>query len=149
MTPPSINSRRKQVLVDFLREVWDEGDTDACERFLAPSYTIHHDLGDPWAGQTLDLAGYQARLRNSRALFPDQCFDVAGLFEDGDVVVATWSWRATHRGDVPGFPATGERITMSGMTVCSFDGDGMKRGASEQLRVRWSVSGQRISGLLS
>ena len=46
MTLQSINSRRKQLLVDFLREVWDEGNAEACEEFLAPLYTIHHDPGD-------------------------------------------------------------------------------------------------------
>jgi steroid delta-isomerase-like uncharacterized protein len=111
------------LLVDFLRRVWDEGDAGVCEQFLARSYTIHHDPGDPWAGQTLDLAGYQDRLRVSRAPFPDQCFDIVGLFEDGDVVVATWHWHATHLGDMPGFPATGQRLTMSGTTAYSFVND--------------------------
>ena len=42
---------------------------------------------------------------------------IHGLFEDGDAVVMTWLWAATHLGDIPGFPATGKRIHMSGATV--------------------------------
>lgn len=123
MRPTTINSPRKQILVDFFREVWNAGDVDACPTYLAPSYTIHHDPGDPWAGQTLDVAGFQDRLRISRAPFPDQVFEIRGLFEDQDVVVATWEWHATHRGDLPGFPATGLRLTMSGTTAYSFIND--------------------------
>lgn len=123
MTVPLNTTDRKQFLLDFLRRVWNEGNADACEEYVATSYTIHHDPGDPWAGQTLDLAGFRDRLRISRAPFPDQRFEVVGLFEDGDVVVATWQWHATHHGDIPGFPATGQRVTMSGMTAYSFTND--------------------------
>ena len=131
MTRQSINSRRKQLLVDFLRQVWDEGNAEACEEFLAPLYTIHHDPGDPWAGPPLDLAGYQARLRISRAPFPDQSFDIVGLFEDDDVIVATWHCHATRRGAVAGFAPTGKRITMSGITAHSF--------TDSRISGRWQV----------
>ncbi|HTV07021.1 MAG TPA: hypothetical protein VME86_16755 [Acidobacteriaceae bacterium] len=38
---------RKQKLAQFIRQVWDEGDADAADAYLAPTYTIHHDPGDP------------------------------------------------------------------------------------------------------
>ena len=59
----------------------------------------------------------------SRAAFPDQRFDLQELFADGGAVVMTWLWTGTHRGDLPGFPATGKTIRMSGATVYYFDGD--------------------------
>lgn len=116
-------TERKQLIEQFFRDVWNAGDATACENYLAPAYTIHHDPGDPWAGQTLDLAGFQHRLHVSRAPFPDQTFVIRGLFEDGDSVVVTWDWHATHTGDIPGFPATGARTTMSGMTEYRFTDD--------------------------
>lgn len=115
-----IRSARQQFLADFFREVWNGGDVKACARYLAPAYTIHHDPGDPWAGQTLDVAGFQHRLEVSRAPFPDQTFEIRGLFEDADSIVVTWDWHATHLGDITGFPATGQRITMSGITEYRF-----------------------------
>jgi len=127
----AINSPRKQFLVDFFRDVWNAGDADACRRYLAPSYTIWHDPGDPWEGQTLDGAGFQERLRISRAPFPDQCFEIVGLWEDQDALAVSWTWRATHLGDLPGFPATGRRITMSGMTSYRFE--------NERLSGHWQV----------
>jgi steroid delta-isomerase-like uncharacterized protein len=123
---------RHTLLRDFLREVWSEGNVDAITRYLAQSYTIHHDPGDQWAGKTLDVAGFEERLRISRAPFPDQRFDVLALFDSSDAVVATWTWSATHTGDLPGFPATHGAITMSGATVYYFD-------AEDRLTGHWQI----------
>ena len=63
---------RKQCLAQFIHEVWDCGREEAVADYLASSYTLHHDPGDPWDGRVLDLEGYKERLRVSRAPFPDQ-----------------------------------------------------------------------------
>ena len=115
-------TEQKERLRQFLREIWSEGNIGAADKYVAPRYVIHHDPGDPWDGKTLDLAGYKERVMLSRAPFPDQHFDVQELFSDGDSVVVTWLWTATHKGDFPGFPASGKQIKMSGATVYYFDG---------------------------
>jgi len=112
----------KELLTQFTREVWSEGNIEASDKYIAPKYTIHHDPGDPWEGRELDLDGYKVRVKTSRAAFPDQLFDIQGLFADGEAVVMTWFWSGTHLGDIPGFPATGRQIKMSGATVYFFDG---------------------------
>jgi len=124
MTPTAVHcpvdTERKQFLVDFFRDVWNAGDANACATYLAPAYTIHHDPGDAWDGQTLDVAGFQQRLQRSRAPFPDQTFEIRGLFEDQESVVVTWDWHGTHLGDLPGFPGTSKRLAMSGITEYRF-----------------------------
>jgi predicted ester cyclase len=124
---------RKQRLTQFIDEVWNCGRETPVGRYLAPSYTLHHDPGDPWEGQVLDLEGYKARLRRSRAPFPDQRFDVQRLWADGDAVVMTWLWEAAHLGDLPGFPATGEVVRMSGATAYFFD-------AADRLSGHWQIA---------
>lgn len=119
-------SARKEILLDFLDQVWSRGDAAQSATFVAPSYTIYHDPGDPWDGHTLNPEQFINRVERSRAPFPDQRFDVEGLFEDGNAIVATWNWSATHRGDIPGFPATGRQVTMSGATVYYFDGNSLR-----------------------
>ena len=96
---------RKERLAEFTAGSCDEGDAGVARRTMsAPSLdTIHHDPGDPWEGKTLDLAGFQDRVQQSRYAFPDQQFAVQGLFADGDTVVVTWLWHATHAGDLPSF----------------------------------------------
>ena len=118
----SSTSENKERLACFIEEVWNAGDVAACERYIAAKYSIHHDPGDPWDGRELDLAGYEARVRVSRAPFPDQRFTIREMVAEGDAVVMTWLWSATHQGDIPGFPATGAPVRMSGATVYYFDG---------------------------
>lgn len=117
----TIIEHRKERLVAFIRQVWDNGDADAADAFLAPTYAIRHDPGDPWEGRTLDRAEFKDRVRKSRAAFPDQRFDIQGLFADGDSVVMTWLWNGTHLGELAGFRPTDRVITMSGATVYIFD----------------------------
>lgn len=117
------SAHKKEILADFVKEVWNEGKIERSDRYLSPRYTIHHDPGDPWDQQELDLEGFKERVRISRAPFPDQAFEIHELFADGDAVVMTWFWTGTHRGDLPGFPATNRPIKMSGATVYYFTGD--------------------------
>ncbi len=124
---------RKRILAEFIRDVWSEGNVAAAAKYVAPSYTIHHDPGDPWEGRELDLAGYMDRVRISRSAFPDQRFDIQELFADGEAVVMTWLWAGTHLGDLPGFPATGKIVRMSGATVYYFDG-------SHRLTGHWQIT---------
>lgn len=106
----------------FIEAVWNQGDSEAADRYLAPRYTIHHDPGDPWDGRELDLAGFKERARISRAPFPDQRFTIRDLTAQGDRVIIAWHWQATHLGEFPGFPATGQTLRMSGATVYHFEG---------------------------
>ena len=110
-----------ETLRRFIEAVWNEGDLDAIPGFLAPAYTIRHDPGDPWDGKTLDAAGLTERVRISRAPFPDQRFTILHCFEDRDKVAIFWSWEATHKGDIPHFPATDRKIAMSGATIYFFE----------------------------
>jgi steroid delta-isomerase-like uncharacterized protein len=105
------------LIAEFFEDVWNTGDTSACDRYLADRYTIHHDPGDPWHGQTLTRDGFKERLRVSRAPFPDQRFVIDATFPSSDAIAVTWHWTGTHLGDLPGLPATGKQITMTGATV--------------------------------
>lgn len=107
----------KELLSRFIQEVWNRGDIEAANKYVAPIYTIHHDPGDPWDHQVLDLAKYKERVRLSRAPFPEQRFFIHDLVAEGNRVVMTWDWVGTQKGNLPGFPATGKQIRTSGMTV--------------------------------
>jgi steroid delta-isomerase-like uncharacterized protein len=113
----------KNVLARFIQEIWNEGNVDAADRYIAQSYTVHHDPGDPWHQRQLTVAEFKERVCLSRAPFPDQRFELQQTFSDGNAVVATWLWVGTHRGDLPGFPASGKQIKMSGATVYYFAND--------------------------
>lgn len=114
-------------LLDFLDTVWTGGEAHRVDEFIAPSYTIHRDPGDPWEGQTLDRAGFRGRVEQSRKAAPDQVFHVRHVSEgEGNVWVA-WDWTGTHQGEIGGIPASGKPLSMSGMTLYFFE-DGLIRG---------------------
>jgi len=113
----SISAANKDLLTRFLAEVWSAGNIEASDNYIAPKYTIHHDPGDPWDKRELDLPQYKERVKLSRAPFPDQRFTVIDMLAESGKMAVTWLWTATHKGDIPGFPATGNQIKMSGATV--------------------------------
>ena len=54
---------------------------------------------------------------------PDQVFTVVEMVEEGDRIAVAWTWVGTHLGELPGMPASGKTITMTGLTIYSFEGD--------------------------
>jgi len=149
VTVPIMSTAEENIalLTEFLEDVWNAGHEDASDKYLAPTYTIHHDPGDPWDRQELDIPGYKERVRLSRAPFPDQRFAVQDVLADANRVVITWLWGATHRGDIPGFPATGNHITMSGATVYYFENG--RLSGHWQITDRLGVFRQLRQGLAS
>jgi len=118
-----MSENNKKILVSFIESVWNNGDIHAADAFLADTYTIHHDPGDPWHKQTLSIDGFKERVRISRAAFPDQKFSIQTLVAEGDLVSMNWLWNGTHQEAVSGFEATGKPIEMSGATLYFFDHD--------------------------
>jgi predicted ester cyclase len=114
-------SDAKALVIDYLQTVWNDGDIEACDRFLAPYYDIHHDPGDPWDGQTLTLADFKNRVRLSRAPFPDQQFTVTTAVEEAHTVAVAWKWKGTFLNDAYGFAATGAEVQTSGITIYHTD----------------------------
>lgn len=108
----------------FLDEVWSQGRLDRIATYIGDHYHVRHDPGDPWDGQRLSLEGFVDRVATSRAAAPDQVFTPVEMLQDDRRVAVAWTWTGTHQGDLPGFPASGRAITMSGLTLYSFDGWG-------------------------
>ena len=48
----SLADANEELLTHFLEEVWNDGDIEASDKYIAPKYTIHHDPGDPWEKHT-------------------------------------------------------------------------------------------------
>lgn len=112
----------KSKLAAFLSDIWTNGYLDLIPRYVGDHYRVHHDPGDPWEGQLLSQDGFRHRVETSRAAAPDQVFTPVDMVAEGRRVAVAWTWTGTHLGDLPGFPASGRPISMSGLTIYSFDG---------------------------
>lgn len=52
--------------------------------------------------------------------FPDARVDFEDLVSEGDEVACRYTFRASHRGEFMGVPPSGNRVTMSGITILRF-----------------------------
>lgn len=100
----------------FVDRVWNAGDVSNLTGQIANAYTVHHDPGDPWEGQTLTRLDFAERVRQSRAPVPDQEFKIVDAFRTESKVAIFWTWRGTHLGEIAGFEPTGRTLRMSGAT---------------------------------
>lgn len=115
-------SDNAKTLAEFMRQVWNAGDSSAVDRFLADSYTIHSDPGDPWDGQTLSRKQFVERLVTSRGPFPDLHFDWTDIVAEDDRVVIAWTMRGTQTGPMGGRAASMRSFETKGITIYYFDG---------------------------
>jgi steroid delta-isomerase-like uncharacterized protein len=115
-----MKEKNKALLVEFMDEIWNKGNLDMADKFVAFPYVIRHDPGDPWDGQSLDLETFKKRVGYSRQIFPDLHFSIQDVVAEEDKVIISWYLEGTHRGDIPGFPPTGKRVSVSGLTIYDF-----------------------------
>jgi steroid delta-isomerase-like uncharacterized protein len=92
-----------------------KGKLEAIDEFFAPDYVAH--------GTEQDLKGHAAirrYLKLLRSAFPDVTIAVEVLVESETRVAWQRTLRATHAGDLKGFPATGRRIVWRDMVTSEF-----------------------------
>lgn len=121
----------KSKIQHFMDTIWNAGDFSQLADFVSPEYTIHHDPGDAWDGQTLDHATFQERVLYSRNAFPDLNFAIQDMIAEDSRVVAFWIMSGTHQGDLENLPATGRQFSISGMTIYDFDAEGRVSGHTQ------------------
>ena len=115
-----MDKKNKEILLQFIDEIWNRGNFAHLDRFLNLKYTIHSDPGDPWEFQTIDLATFKERVNSSRAVFPDLHFTVNEAVAEGDKVAISWQFQGTHKGSMPSILATGKPVKVLGLTIYYF-----------------------------
>ncbi|GHF11511.1 hypothetical protein GCM10017786_51610 [Amycolatopsis deserti] len=119
MTTDQLSSN-KQLVEDFIQDLFTKGDSDAVDRYLDPAF-VNHDPPFPGAPDGPD--GMRAAAMMFRQAMPDWHSDVERLVAEGDIVVEVFTARGTHRGELMGVPGTGETITLRGINVFRVQGD--------------------------
>lgn len=59
--------------------------------------------------------------------FPDVTFELTSRFATGSQGGAEWVMRGTHRGDLPGMPASGKHVEVRGASIFEFVGGRIRR----------------------
>jgi predicted ester cyclase len=103
----------KDLVRRYLHTVWEEGNIDRSDAFLAPSYRRHTGAG----ATPLDAEGQRARLKGFRSAFPDVHLQIEDMLAEGDLVAFRFTFEGTHRGSFQGIEPTGVRVRASGLDI--------------------------------
>ena len=115
----------KNVVRRLFEEVWNKGNLQVTDELFTPNYT-HHDASTPDVGRGPESEKKRATLY--RAAFPDFRLTIEDLIADGETVMARWSCRGTHKGDLSGIAPTGKQFTISGVSIARFANGKMAEG---------------------
>lgn len=97
----------------LFQEVWNEQNAAAIHDYLAPD-VVEHGLAplEQIAQGFDDLVAFHRSFLQS---FPDAKFTVDDVLVEGDTTVVRFHVDGTHLGDGIGVPATGRKISFTGM----------------------------------
>jgi steroid delta-isomerase-like uncharacterized protein len=107
----------KNAVRRLVEEVWNKGNLSIAEEVIAPN-CAHHDPSTPDLGQGPE--GEKKRATLYRTAFPDIRLMIEDIIAEGETVMARWSCRGTHKGDLRGIAPTGKQITISGVSIARF-----------------------------
>jgi len=107
----------KALVQRWITEFFNQGKLELADEMFAPEF-VQHDPGTP--GDFRGPEGAKRYVETYRTGFPDVTLTIEDMVAEGDKVVTRWSGRGTHTGDLPGLPATGKTVNVSGIQIDRF-----------------------------
>jgi len=115
----------KFVIRRSFEELWNKGNLSVADELFTPNYS-HHDPSTPDVGRGPESEKKRATLY--RTAFPDLQLTIEDIIAEGQTVMARWSFRGTHKGDLSGIAPTGKQVTISGVSIARFTNGKMVEG---------------------
>jgi steroid delta-isomerase-like uncharacterized protein len=113
-------AHNKQLVADFIQDLFTKGDLEAVDRYLAPSF-VNHD--PPFPGAPSGTEGMRHAAAMFREALPDWHSEVDQLVAEDDIVVERFRASGTHRGELMGVPGSGRTLVLHGINIFRIDGD--------------------------
>lgn len=114
-----VENDNKAVICRWFEEVFNQGREEVIDEIVSADY-IDYGHNPPGRGPE----GARQDFRDFFAAFSDVHYTIDDLLADGDKVAARWTGHFTHSGDnfshggeMAGVPATGKRVTLTGISV--------------------------------
>jgi steroid delta-isomerase-like uncharacterized protein len=120
-----MSETNKTVVRRLFEEVWNKGNLPVTDELFAPNY-VHHDSSTPEVGRGPESEKKRATLY--RTAFPDLRLTIEDIIAEGETVMARWSCRGTHKGDLSGIAPTGKQFTISGISIARIANGKMAEG---------------------
>jgi steroid delta-isomerase-like uncharacterized protein len=120
-----MSEQNKTVVRRLVEELWNKGNLPVADELIAPTYA-HHDASTPDFGRGPESE--KKRVTLYRTAFSDLRLTVEDMIAEGETVVARWSCRGAHKGDLNGIAPTGKQFVISGVSIVRFTGGKMVEG---------------------
>lgn len=131
----------REVMRRNIEELFAKGNAALIEELYWPDVVDHN----PAPGQRGGHEGLRDVLADFHSAFPDQQMQLHGTLADGDLAVDFWTFRATHTGEIGGWPATGLEVTFHGIDVAHIvDGRIKEIWHVEDMASMWSQVGRTL-----
>ncbi len=98
-----------------IEEVWNRGNYEVLPELVANDILIHAAPDDIHGHE-----GIRQFYDSLRQAFPDIHFTIEDQLADGDRIATRWSAQGTHKGMFQGLPATGKRVSLTGIDIDRF-----------------------------
>jgi steroid delta-isomerase-like uncharacterized protein len=128
-----MSEQNKSVVRRLFDELWNKGNLQVADELIAPTYQ-HHDASTPDLGKGPE--GEKKRVNLYRTAFHDFRLNLEDLLADGETVVARWSCRGVHKGELNGIAPTGKQFAITGVTIARFSSGKIVEGF-----VNWDALG--------
>jgi steroid delta-isomerase-like uncharacterized protein len=110
-----MSEQNKTIVRRLFEELWNKGNLPVADELIAPTYA-HHDAATSDVGRGPESE--KKRVTLYRTAFTDLRLTVEDIIAEGETVMARWSCRGAHKGDLNGIAPTGKQFAISGVTVC-------------------------------
>jgi len=122
-----------EVVRRLFDEVYTGGDASVIDILIAPSVKLY----DPSAKNFKQgLEGFKLREEMYTHAFPSKKAKIDEIFTGDDTVSVSWTVTGTHDRDLPGIPATGKNITITGTSIFR-----LKNGKVTEIYQNWDELG--------
>jgi steroid delta-isomerase-like uncharacterized protein len=128
-----MSEQNKAIVRRLFEELWNKGNLSVADQLFSPNYT-HHDSSTPDFGRGPESERKRATLY--RTAFPDLHLTIEDIIAEGETVMARWSCRGTHKGDLSGMAPTGKQFTISGVSIARLANGKMAEGW-----INWDAQG--------
>jgi len=114
MTAEDGTHEQNEKLVRRFFDAWDKGDYSGINELTAPDYKFYQPSGSNEPKSREETIAVREMLQKA---FPDITFRMEELYAVGDSVIFRFTQEGTHRGELNGTAATGNRIHCSGIII--------------------------------
>ena len=97
----------------YIEEFWTRGNLEIADQIFAAD-TLNHVLPP---GLPEGREGMKAIVAYARSAFPDLKLTVEDIISEDDRVACRWTSLGTHESEVWGIPASGNQVSMTGITI--------------------------------